>query len=157
MVKPKENVEYTFIFPKGKVYTFIYRGLCANGRLSLENITTRSMTTMTPSYFSYLHRRNLRAEVPTKEYIEPKIEQVQINLKEEDTNEVVERKIIEELRSLGPIAKARVYMAIQKSPEKLADELEEIRLFDIRDQKTINSVFCDLFKARSVYISESKF
>ena len=158
MIKPKENLEYTFIYPGGKTYTFVYRGFNQKGRYVFENVLTKSMTSMSPDRFSYLHRHNLRAEVPREGYeTEKKVQQTEIFIDEikkaeKESESETERRIIQELRSLSDVDRARVYFRIGKTPEKLADELEEIKLFNITDPTKINVVFSQMIAARDCYL-----
>lgn len=123
--EPKENVEYTFDFGKGKKYTFKYIGTNeANGRLRMFNVVTKTITTMLPERFSYIHRFNLISEreirpTESKPLSEPRI------LKDPEpdlSNE--EAKIIRTLKNLTAENRSKVIAAIGKTPEDLAYDLQ---------------------------------
>ena len=124
-VMPRENVEYTFCFGPGKYYKFIYMGTNeANGRLFMFNVVAKTVRTMEPERFSYIHRFNLisEREIPTTKAAplpEPKI----IKEPEPDLS-VEEAKIIRTLKNLTAENRSKVIAAIGKTPEDLAYDLQ---------------------------------
>lgn len=57
--KPEKDVEYTFEMRPRVFSILVYVGVSENGRLRFYNKRYASFTTMTPQWFSKLHRFNL--------------------------------------------------------------------------------------------------
>ncbi len=165
---PEENVEYTFVFPYKKYYTYVYVGQNEMGRLILMNVKTKRFCTMTPGWFAHLRKTQLVCTKKVDGYIEAKnverkiikpIEEQPVQLKIEEIALTVEipfeKKVVQELRSLSPQMTLTVMSAIKEHPLDLANEIELI--FGREDAFTpefINRVCSTMIKARECYIGK---
>lgn len=93
---PEFNVEYTFRYPGNKIYTFVYEGTNANGRLAFWNKTTNNITDMRTDRFSYLHRFQLVSEKPIEKATSPKKVEDNIVGKPFIDNEYIKKKEAED-------------------------------------------------------------
>lgn len=123
--EPKENVEYTFDFGKGKRYTFIYIGINeANGRIRMFNVATKTITTMPPERFSYIHRFNLISERPAETSAPARLPEPKLVKEPEPDLSNEEAKIIRTLKNLTAENRSKVISVIGKTPEKLAYDIQ---------------------------------
>lgn len=121
-IKPKENVEYTFIFGANKIYVFVLDYRLPNGRYrfrcrSASGKGSAWFTDMDEKRFSYVHRFNRDArKYPDKPAAGiPKVKTVadaikedadSIALKQKQASSVNARNMISKLRSLSDGQKA---------------------------------------------------
>lgn len=129
---PRSDVEYTFDFGQGKKYKFIYIGTNpANGRLRMFNVVTKTITTMLPERFSYIHRFNLVSEcaavaVPAQQTKKPTppIQNPTQPREDLETLKAEEARIVRTLTNLSEKDRSRIERAIGKTPEKLLYDLQ---------------------------------
>ena len=122
---PRDDMEYTFVFPGRKTATFIFYGENAKGRYILLNKQTNTFTTMSPGWFSKLKKNQLLCEKPIE------VGAVEMPVKkvvEEPKKKRPEDEILNELRSLCPSNALKVRATIGRSAEELADDLESMWL-----------------------------
>lgn len=121
-IKPKENVEYTFIFGANKIYVFVLDYRLPNGRFRFRCRTANGkgsawFTDMDEKRFSYVHRFNRDVnkypDKPTS--CLPKVKTVDdvikesaesVALKQKQATDVNARNVISKLRSLSDGQKA---------------------------------------------------
>lgn len=121
-IRPKENVEYTFIFGENKIYVFVLDYRLPNGRYRFRCRTANGkgsawFTDMDEKRFSYVHRFNRDVnKYPDKPVdVLPEVKSVEdvINdnaasaaLKQKQADDIRVRKTIAALRSLSDGQKA---------------------------------------------------
>ena len=147
---PKMGVEYTFVFPGRKCYTYTYYMTNDKGRFVFYNKTCKSFTNMTPGWFAKLCRSQLISEVV--------VEKQEIKAEpQKPTAETYEERTLKTLRSLPQRLEIEVTAAIGYSPAKLASELEN--LFKDKEntysQPYVNRVFENLLKAQDIYSTKA--
>lgn len=151
-LRPKENVEYTFLFVKndkatGKIsysnYTLIY--LCSNqkGRDLFFNKTTKSMVNYSRGWFAHMYRKQLVSEVALykdeiKKAIEPKPE------------ESYEERVLRVLRGATTSEEISVLAIVGRTPQAIADDLERIADDENYTQEYINRVCAEMMKAYEI-------
>ncbi len=157
--EPEENVEYSFIFPGRKIYTYLYYGKNDKGRYVLYNVKTKTFTTMTAGWFSKLCKKQLISKKPTKEPNVKENETLEMSKKIDvvdvanETTESFENRIIRELRSLSGSMEMTVTAKIGRSPSALANDLERIQknpneYLDVY----VNHVMQEMMVARDCYL-----
>lgn len=157
--EPDENVEYTFVFPGKKVYTYLYYATNEKDRFVLYNVTTKTFTTMSRGWFFKLCKTQLlskrevdgaKPKTPAPLETAKKTAPAQV-LKE--SNSDLENRIISELRSLSGVVEMNVTALIGRSPKALADDMECLKNFsDDYSDEYVNRVMGEMFKARAYYL-----
>lgn len=152
---PEKNVIYTFYYGERKIYKFLYIGTDeVTGRLRMFNVNSKTITTMPPARFSYIHRFNLLSEKPVKTVPcpEPTVKPVQLHIMEEEIDATAaEKELLHNLRSLPEDVRAAIHKRIGKTPEKLAEDLSHAG-----DNAEFSRFFSEYLKA-AVIIQASKF
>ncbi len=159
MLKPQENVKYTFMFrkkgsPKAHAYTLVYVGTNQKGRLMFLNVTTGTFTAFSSGYVSNLLRRHTVTAVPLAQSAAPGHTDVGHGAGESAVGEkeTFEVRTIRTLRGLSEVKAVSVLARIGYPAEELADKLERI----LKDEKNVipqdevNAAFLDLMKANDV-------
>ncbi len=126
---PEENVVYKFYYGEGKIYEFLYIGTDEkSGRLRMFNVKSKTITTMKPARFSYLHRFNLLSakhvkSVPCPEpTVKPVVQTVIV--KEPDIDVLKEEeRLLKMLSGLSESVRMAIKEKIGKYPEELARDM----------------------------------
>lgn len=155
MLKPQENVKYTFMFrkkgsPKAHAYTLVYVGTNQKGRMMFLNTTTGTFTAFSSGYVSNLLRRHTVAAVALDTKSEPAAKPVlDVALGKEEPFEV---RTIRTLRGLSEVKAVSVLARIGYPAKELADKLELIMKDEknVIPQDEVNAAFLDLMKANDV-------
>lgn len=114
LIEPQENIEYTFVFPGGKMHTFRYHGLNEKGRLMFCNKRTDVFTSMTKERFSYLYRFQLKGTLKVAEPKPPIMKHKQEEL-----------KVADKLRAIETQDKENIYISTGIDVDELAQKIDD--------------------------------
>ena len=136
---PEDNIEYTFKYDNGAVYTFVLFGKNPAGEYIMFEVNKHWKTTMRPSRFAQLYKKNCIQEKRLK-ITSGKPRKKSVKEEKKDENYLCIDEMLKTLSELDDLQKARVEGVLGYSPDALYCQLRSNKVpseRNLRDYKII--------------------